>query len=151
MELITELQPCSNHSKLSVRVLYADTDQMGVVYHATYLRWFEAGRSDYMRRRGLPYLQIEKEGITLPVVEAHAKYHSPAQYDDVLEITTWVSTVSRAQLTFCYLISIGGRSLVTGYTRHASVGPEGRPTRLPNHIKSILSSEELKKKEQLPP
>jgi len=135
----------ANHSTLSVRVLYADTDRMGVAYHAAHFRWFEAARAHYMRERGLPYLEIERSGILFPVVEAHAKYVRPAQYDDVIDITAWISTLGKAQLTFCYRLTRQGEELVEGYTRHAAVSPNGRPIRLPDHIRSALEQRELRK------
>ncbi len=119
-------------------MLYADTDGMGMVYHATYLRWFETGRAHYMRIRNMPYSQVEKSGLSLPVVEAHAEYLKPARYDDLLEIKTKVADVGRAQVRFEYVICCGGKELVRGYTRHAVVNPNGRPTRLPETLREAL-------------
>jgi acyl-CoA thioester hydrolase len=129
-------------SSLEVRVLYADTDMMGVVYHATYLRWFEAGRGDYMRRRGISYASIEQGGLSLPVVEAHAVFKKPAVYDDLLEVSTGVGEISGARVRFDYAISRGRDVLVTGHTWHAAV-PRGKgPTRLPAHLKNALLAPE---------
>ena len=124
------------------RVLYADTDKMGVVYHATYLRWFEAGRARYMRLRGLAYDTIEKTGVQLPVVEAHATYHKPARYDDVISVATWLEDMGRLQLVFNYEISLNGEVLVRGYTRHASINLDGKLVRLPAEVQEALTSEE---------
>jgi acyl-CoA thioester hydrolase len=123
-------------------VLYADTDQMGVVYHGTFFRWFEAGRANYMRRRGSPYQDIERQGLHLPVVEAHANYLKPARYDEILEVRAWVGELGLAQLRFDYEISRAGETLVRGFTRHASMSAEGRLVRLPDEVRRALASTE---------
>ena len=131
-----------NASTLSERVLYADTDQMGVVYHGIYLRWFEAGRANYMRRRGSSYSEVERRGLQLPVVEAHAHYLKPARYDEMLTIKAWIGELGLAQLRFEYEISRNGEVLVRGYTRHASISPAGRPIRMPEEIRQALAGPE---------
>jgi acyl-CoA thioester hydrolase len=129
-------------SVVKVRVLYIDTDQSGVAYHGAYLRWLEAGRGNYMRRRGVPYLQVEQSGLLFPVIEAHVEYLRPAAYDDVVEVTAWISEFGGAQVRFDYVIFRGEEALIKGYTRHAAVGENGRPTRLPDAIKQALSGPE---------
>jgi len=116
---------------------------MGVVYHSTFFRWFEAGRAEYMRRRGVPYATVEKNGIGLPVVEAHAEYLKPARYDDLLEINAWISDLGRAQVRIEYAICRDGAQLVRGYTRHAAVDSRGRPTRLPESLREALAGPEI--------
>ena len=127
---------------IQARVLYADTDQMGVVNHATYLRWFEASRASYMRRRGSAYAAVEQDGLHLPVVEAHLDYLKPARYDDVIAIEAWIVDLGLAQLRFQYEISRNGEVLVKGFTRHAAISSAGRPTRLPEEIRSALAGPE---------
>jgi acyl-CoA thioester hydrolase len=127
----------------TVRVRYADTDQMGVVYHSNYLRYFEIGRAEWIRGRGLSYRQMEAEGFLLPVVEVFARYRAPARYDDLIEIRAAPADVRRASLRFAYqLVRAPGQAepalLVEGYTLHACVGADGRPRRLPPHIASLL-------------
>jgi acyl-CoA thioester hydrolase len=119
-----------------LRVIYGDTDQMGVVYYANYLRYFEFGRSEYFRARGGSYRELEREGLLLPVVEAHVEYRASARYDDLLVIRTEVREVKRASLTFGYQLFREGeeRLLATGHTVHACVGRDGRPTRLPAEV-----------------
>jgi acyl-CoA thioester hydrolase len=129
-------------SVVKVRVLYIDTDQSGVAYHGAYLRWLEAGRGNFMRRRDVPYLQVEQSGLLFPVIEAHVEYLRPAAYDDVLEVAAWISEFGGAQIRFDYVISRGEQALIKGYTRHAAVGENGRPTRLPDTIKQALSAPE---------
>lgn len=124
-----------------VRVIYGDTDQMGVVYHANYFRYFEFARGEYFRARGGSYRELERDGLMLPVVEATASYKSPARYEDVLIVRTLVSEVKRVSLTFTYEIFREGgpdTPLCTGRTVHACVSREGRPTRLPEAIVRML-------------
>ena len=139
----------SNTTNLQVRVLYVDTDKMGVVHHAAYLRWFEAGRAKYMRLRGAKYAAVEEHGIQLPVVEAHLTYHKPARYDDVLNIRVWVGDLGRLQVKFDYEISMGDDILVAGYTRHASVNLGGRLTRLPAEVREALAAQESETEEAM--
>lgn len=115
---------------------------MGVVYHGAFFRWFEAGRANYMRRRGSPYHNIERQGLHLPVVEAHANYLKPARYDEVLEVKAWIGELGLAQLRFDYEISRAGETLVRGFTRHASMSSEGRLVRLPDEVRLALASPE---------
>jgi acyl-CoA thioester hydrolase len=134
--------PFRNATRIAARVLYADTDRMGVVYHATYLRWFEAGRAAYMRRRGASYREIEEGGVLFPVVEANAVYLKPAYYDDVLDVTARLAQLGRAQLKFEYEIAKDGVALVRGFTRHAVIKADGRPTRLPAAVREALENAE---------
>jgi acyl-CoA thioester hydrolase len=124
-----------------VRVIYGDTDQMGVVYHANYFRYFEFARSEYFRSRGGNHRELEREGLLLPVVEATASYKAPARYEDVLLVRTRVSELKRVSLTFSYeLFREGGSDtpLCTGRTVHACVNRDGRPTRLPEAVVRLL-------------
>src|SRR6185295_18830508 len=88
----------------SYRVIYGDTDQMGVVYYANYLRWFEKGRSEFLRQIGLPYSMIEQQGFNFPVVEVSCRYSQSARYDEVIQIETALVELSRASLFFDYRI-----------------------------------------------
>ena len=107
----------------SYRVIYGDTDQMGVVYYANYLRWFEKGRSEFLRQIDLPYSTIEEQGFHFPVTEVSCRYFKSAHYDDVITISTQLTSVGRATLNFDYTISREGdsASLALGSTRHACV------------------------------
>ncbi len=121
------------------RVLYGDTDQMGVVYYANYLRFFEGARNEWIRAHGITYVQIEESGIMLPVIETSLKYARPAKYDDLLEIATRVSA-SRVKLRFEYEVRRAGSEelLVSGHTVHACVAKDGRPTRFPPFLETNL-------------
>jgi acyl-CoA thioester hydrolase len=117
----------------SYRVIYGDTDKMGVVYYANYLRWFERGRCEFLRQLGAPYGEIEARGIHFPVVEANCRYAKPARYDDLVLIESRIESVSRATLIFAYRISREGEDmpLATGSTKHACVDGAGKVLRIP--------------------
>ncbi len=124
-----------------IRVIYGDTDQMGVVYHANYFRYFELSRIEYFHSRGFSYREMEREGLILPVVEATASYRSPARYEDMLLVRPRVSEVKRVSVTFTYEVFREGGSdtpLCTGRTVHACVSREGKPTRLPDAFVRLL-------------
>lgn len=126
-----------------LRVIYGDTDQMGVVYHANYFRFFEFSRIEFFRALGHNYRDLERDGILLPVVEATARYKAPARYDDLLVIRPALKEVRRATLTFHYEIvrdEEPSRLLCTGHTVHACVGRDGKPTRLPEALIQLLST-----------
>lgn len=125
----------------SDRVIYGDTDQMGVVYYANYLRWFEKGRSEFLRQIGLPYKTIEEQGFHFPVTEVSCRYFRSARYDDVITIATQLSSVGRATLNFDYTISREGdsASLALGSTKHACVDADGRIKRIPSTVVQLLA------------
>ncbi len=129
--------------RTEVRVLYADTDRMGVVYYANYLRWFEAGRNEYIRAKGLRYRDFEERfGLVLPVAEAGVKYVEPARYDDVLAIETSLEELGRASARFAYRILREGRVLTTGFTVHACVDAAGKVVRMPEALSRALGAGE---------
>jgi acyl-CoA thioester hydrolase len=123
-----------------VRVLYFDTDQMGVVNNVHYLRYFEMGRAEWIRQRGTPYKKIEEEGFRLPVVEALVRYKEPARYDEVLNIEVDVEDVRAASVQFRYAIrrSGDGALLAEGYTKHACLGADGKLRRFPDGLVALL-------------
>jgi len=122
------------------RVPYADTDQMGVVYYANYLIYFERLRTELLREAGLPYARMEKEGIMLPVTEAVCHYRKPAEYDDLIEISGWVDDVRGARVKIFCEVRRNGELLVSGHTVHACVdASSGRPVRAPGILTDILN------------
>jgi len=125
-----------------IRVRYAETDQMGVVYYANYLVWFEVGRSDWLRASGWTYRTMEADGVSLPVIEAHAEYRRAARYDDELEIRTRATLMTPVRVRFDYEVWRDGENapLATGHTIHAAMDPNGRPCRLPQAVRELLSS-----------
>ncbi len=124
-----------------VRVRYAETDKMGVVYYANYLVWFEIGRTDWLRETGWTYRLMEEEGFGLPVIEVHCAYQTSARYDDDVEIRTRARLVSAVRLAFDYDVvrRADGQALASGYTVHATVDRSGRPTRLPARVKELVA------------
>ncbi len=124
-----------------VRVRYAETDKMGVVYHANYFVWFEVGRTDLLRNHGWTYRDMEAEGFSLPVIEAHCDYKQPARYDDELEIRVEGTRISPARVAFKYEVvrASDGQLLVNGHTVHAAVDRGGKPCRLPARVTDIFA------------
>jgi acyl-CoA thioester hydrolase len=126
-----------------IRVIYGDTDQMGVVYYANYLRFMEAGRNEFIRARGLTYRDFEERfGLRLPVAEAQVSYRAPARYDDLITVETSLAEVRRASARFGYRIVRGGDLLATGHTVHACVDLEGRVQRMPTQLLALLGAGE---------
>jgi len=124
------------------RVIYGDTDQMGVVYYANYLRWFERGRSEFLRQIGLPYSTIEQQGFHFPVTEVSCRYANSARYDDVIRIETDLAELGRASLSFVYRISRESNNdlLATGRTKHACIDQAGKVTRIPTMLLDALEA-----------
>ena len=130
-------------SRCTYRVIYGDTDQMGVVYYANYLAFFERGRCEYMRERAFDYGAFEKQGFVLPVTEASVKYRQPARFDDLLVIETTMTAATRITATFGYRVlrDADAALLVEGSTTHVCLTREGRPVRWPAPIKALLPGE----------
>jgi acyl-CoA thioester hydrolase len=128
----------------TVRVIYGDTDAMGIVYYGNYFRWFEVGRAELMRRRGLAYREMNVEDYHLPVVESGATYRSPARYDDLLGIHAGIREVRGVRLAFGYRIvrESDGRLLVEGHTVHAFTDSGGRVVRPPGRFLERFSTDE---------
>lgn len=127
----------------SVRVLYMDTDQMGVVNHAVALRWFEVARAEWFRQRGRTYRQLEEDGVMLPVYQLAVKYRAPSRYDDVLDLHARLDPPGAVRLTFCYRVvrAHDQALLIEGMTQHACVGPGGAPRRLPAALLGFLAEQ----------
>ena len=124
-----------------VRVRYAETDQMGVVYYANYLVWFEVGRTDLLRSSGWSYREMEAEGFALPVIEAHCAYRQPAKYDDALDVATSGTWLSPVRIRFDYQVIRASDTcvLADGHTIHAALDANGRPRRLPDRVRSLFA------------
>jgi acyl-CoA thioester hydrolase len=124
----------------TVRVRYAETDAMGVVYHTNYLIWFEVGRGEYMRQKGGDYTDFEAQGFYLPVSELDARFIASARYGDLVTIRTWTEEMRSRSLTFAYEVVMQetGQVLVTGRTRHICTDREGRVKVIPKEMKELL-------------
>ncbi len=124
---------------LPYRVPYADTDKMGVVYYANYFVYFERLRNELFRESGVSYVEIEESGLLFPVAEAFCDYHRSAKYDDLITIDGWVEWVEGSRVRIGYRIHCNGEALVTGYTIHVVINTEGKPRRVPESLKTLLS------------
>jgi acyl-CoA thioester hydrolase len=122
------------------RVRYAETDRMGVAYYANYLVWFEVGRAEWLRARGLSYRSLEESGIILPVIEAHCDYRRSLRYDDAIAIRTSAVLLSPVRVQFDYEIAgPDGAPAAAGRTVHAAADPRGRPCRLPDTVRRLFA------------
>ena len=122
------------------RVIYGDTDQMGVVYYANYLRWFEMGRTELLRQLGAPYSSIEERGLFFPVTEVSSRYLKSARFDDEISVETIIQELGRATIVFAYRIlrKVDDVLLVEGLTRHACLDGDGKVVRIPREIEQLL-------------
>ncbi|MFN7976133.1 MAG: thioesterase family protein [Acidobacteriota bacterium] len=128
-----------NDVESEVRVRYADTDKMGYAYHANFLVWLEVGRTEWLRARGLCYVDVEAGGCILPVVSVTVRYLRPARYDDVLRIRTRLAEGRKASLSFAYEVRRGEEILAQGSTQHACAGPDGRVIRMPQALRDVIA------------
>jgi acyl-CoA thioester hydrolase len=118
-------------SRSQITVRYDETDMMGVVYHGSYLPWFEVGRTNLLKESGLPYRALEDQGYYLPVIEVGAKYHRPARYDDTLTIVTRLAERPLLRIRLDYDVLRAEELLVTGFTVHGFINKAGVPVRPP--------------------
>ena len=126
-----------------LRVRYAETDQMGWVYHSHYLTWFEIGRTEYMRSLGNPYRSVEERGYQLPLVEASLRLRASIQYDDVIVVETWIERLRSRTVTFRYRLLHGEVVAAEGSTIHACVrAVDGRSAALPEWLREPLGGRE---------
>jgi len=122
----------------SIRVRYADTDTMGVVYYGTYPIYFEVGRAEYMRSKGLPYRKLEETGFHLVVVHLEAKYYNTAAYDDLLAVRTSIVELKSRGLTFHYEIFRDGDLIVEGKTKHICTNSDKKTVVIPPSLFETL-------------
>jgi acyl-CoA thioester hydrolase len=124
-----------------IRVRYAETDRMGVAYHANYLVWFEVGRSDFCREKGFSYSELEALGFKLVVTDVYCRYRNSARYDENLIVRTEIKGMNRRMITFGYRIlrKEGGEVIATGETRHVGLDSNGRARSLPEEFVAHLA------------
>lgn len=125
-------------NKLQIRVSYADTDQMGMVYYGNYLVYFERGRTEWMRECGFPYTEMEKRGYFFPVSSAEIKYIASARYDDLITVETKLTEITAASITCSYEIKKGDLLLAKGSTKHPFVDKTFKPVRFPKDIREVF-------------
>jgi acyl-CoA thioester hydrolase len=123
-----------------LRVRYSETDQMGTFYNSRALEWFECGRTELLRAIGLPYAEMERRGVFLPVVEAHVEYRGRARYDDLLKMTSNAALVGKVRLRVDVDIiqAEGGAPVARGYTVHAFIDTTGKPIRPPAWLAELF-------------
>jgi acyl-CoA thioester hydrolase len=124
----------------TVRVRYAETDKMGVVYYANYFVWFEVARAELLRSLGWSYREMETDGVALPVIEAQCAYHKSTKYDDELDVKAEGAMLSPVSMQFTYQVirREDAALAASGKTVHAAVDASGRPCRLPERIRQVF-------------
>ena len=129
-----------NIAETTFRVRYAETDQMGIVHHASYVVWLEEGRSNWMRAHGTSYADFERDGLLLEVTELNVRYRQSARYDQLVKVSCWVEAVKSRQVTFGYQVVSAetGAVFVTGQTKHICVTRQGCITAIPDRWRSLL-------------
>ena len=126
-------------SETTIRVRYAETDKMGVVYYANYLVWFEVGRTEWLRDRGWTYAEMEANGMKLPVIGAQCEYLRSARYDEAIVLRTTGVMHSAVRVEFLYeVLKEDGTVAARGSTMHAAVGDHGRPCRMPERVREVF-------------
>ena len=132
--------PAASPTRVSIRVRYAETDQMGVGYHGAYLPWLEVARTRWLRENAVSYRELEASGIHLPVIEVRCRYLQATRYDDELIVEATARRYRRSGIGFEYRVlrPADGKLVATAETRHAAVGPDGRPRRLPAPVHDAL-------------
>ena len=127
-------------SSITLRVNYSETDQMGVVYHANYLIWFDRARTELMRATGLSYKELEQQGVYLAVAEVKVRYRAAARYDDLVQVRCWVRELASRRVTFGYAVerAATGDLLATGETALVSLTHQHTLTRIPAHVLELL-------------
>ena len=133
----------SKKNLTKIRVIYADTDALGIVYHTNYIKWFEVGRGELLRELGIPYSQIENMGYYLPLTEVNCHYLCPARYDQIVLIETQIIFVKRASIKFRFLIwdEKQEKTLVEGESVHACINKQGKIVRIPREITEQIDPE----------
>lgn len=126
-----------------MRVRFCETDLMAIVHHGSYLTYFEAGRVEWLRKRGVTYAEWAARGVHLPVVEAHVHYRSPARFDDLLDVETRLEQLRSVSLKFGYRVLRGGKVLAEGHTRLGCIDSEHKLLRIPDEMRSVLLSGEI--------
>jgi acyl-CoA thioester hydrolase len=125
---------------IEFRVRYAETDQMGVVYHANYLVWCEMGRTDFIRRRGMSYADMERAGTKLAVADVNARFHGAARYEELIRVQTTLADIQSRFIVFDYVITNAesGQRLVAARTSLVSIDAVGKPRSLPPEIRALF-------------
>lgn len=130
-------------TKSSITARYAETDKMGIVHHSAYPIWFEIGRTDFIKKAGMPYSVMEEKGVMTPLTELNCKYYLPAYYEDELTVETWVSKITAARIVFEYSVKRDndGKLLALGSTHHGFVSSKiFRPVSMKKEMPEIFEA-----------
>lgn len=125
-------------STSQIRVRYAETDKMGIVYHTHYFEWFEICRVEMLDNLGIPYRELEERGYLLPVLEISAKYRMPAYFDDRIDITSFIDEPPGLRINISYEVRRGEELLATGVSRHAFMNPNGKAVKPPRDLLELF-------------
>lgn len=131
-------KPAVRSHSVDIRVRYAETDQMGIVYNGEYFTYFEVGRVELLRAAGSSYGDVEEEGLKLVVAEATCRYRKPARFDDLITVKTTLEEVGRTKVAFSYEVSCDGELLAEGGTVHVAVNDKGKPVRIRGKLAKAL-------------
>ena len=133
--------PAARTTSLRHRVAFFETDAMGIVHHANYVRWFELARVAWMDEHDRPYREYVADGLHFATTEVEVRYHQAVSFDDTVEIVTWLAWVRGASLRMEYLVRRGEAPVASGATEHAMVNLEGRPRRIPPERRASLAAQ----------
>jgi acyl-CoA thioester hydrolase len=136
------IDPQQSTSTMELRVRFCETDLMGIVHHGSYLVYFEAGRVEWLRRRGVTYADWANRGVHLPVVEAHVSYKAPSRFDDLLVVETTLAELRSVSMKFSYAIRREGTPIAEGYTRLGCIDAQHKLLRIPDHMRDVLLAPE---------
>lgn len=139
---IEGLDPAKSTTTTPLRVRFCETDLMGIVHHASYLTYFEVGRVEWLRRRGVTYADWAARGVHLPVIEANVHYQSPARFDELLAVETRLVALRSVSVKFDYRVLRGEVTLAEGFTRLACVDADHKLYRIPEEMRGVLLSAE---------
>jgi acyl-CoA thioester hydrolase len=139
---LAPIDPRKTTSLLDLRVRFCETDLMGIVHHGSYLVYFEAGRVEWLRRRGVTYADWANRGVHLPVVEAHVQYKAPSRFDDILVVETTLAELRSVSMKFTYVIRRDGTPIAEGWTRLGCIDEKHELLRIPDYMRDVLSAGE---------
>lgn len=135
---LAPIDPEKSASVIPLRVRFFETDLMGIVHHAAYLTYFEAGRVEWLRRRGVTYADWASKGVHLPVVEAHLNYRAPSRFDDELEVKAILSELRTVSMKFTYEITKDGKAVADGMTRLGCIDASHKLLRIPEYMRDVM-------------
>lgn len=135
---LAPIDPTKSVTVTPMRVRFCETDLMGIVHHGSYLLYFEAGRVEWLRRRGVTYADWASRGVHLPVVEAHVSYQAPARFDDLLDVETTLAELRTVSMKFTYKIRRDGKAIAEGMTRLGCIDDDHKLLRIPEYMREVM-------------